>query len=188
MPVWKTWFAMCGLSLWFFTPWIHENFYTRDFSSLSESELSDALSKVSYAWCFIAWALHNIVFSSPFFHLPPPLKLWCIIVIFIPAFINLFFKWRVSLCRCLFVFRFTVMVGGGVFWLNIWPWFLWVQWIWRPEEDFRSLWTDVTDGCVPLCGCRSWNPGCLHEHPVHLTHELSLQSLQCSLNKWDSDS
>ena len=143
MPLWKTWFVICGLSLY---ELIVSSYTLNSWEPLHKSFHSQSLHCLT-VWVQLAmrasW-LHELcmTLSSPFSYHPLPLNLWHIIVIIIPAFKNLFLR---KGSHCVYVLlRFTVMVDRGAFWLNIWPWFMWVQWIWRPEENWSHWWLWAT--------------------------------------------
>ena len=49
--------------------------------------------------------------------------------------------------------------------------------LWRPEVGVRSLGTGVRDGCEPLCGSYTMNPGSVEVQPVPFNTEASLQPI-----------
>lgn len=56
------------------------------------------------------------------------------------------------------------------------------QFLWCPEKDIGSSATGVTEQYWPPCGCWVTNSHPVHEQPVFLTAELSLQPWERSLS------
>lgn len=64
---------------------------------------------------------------------------------------------------------------GRIFCLNVWLLYIHgSSYLWRSEQDFRSIRTGVRSDCRPLCVCWKLNSGALEEQPVLLTWTFSL--------------